>query len=768
MAQPATNNPPAAEHNSFGKVAIKLGYITEGQLEEAMKVQATAAKAGLRKRLGEILIKKGYLTPEQFQEVLKSQTVKSKRIGAYELISKLGEGGMGSVFKARQVFMDRVIALKILSPKMAKNKDFRERFVREARAVAKLNHPNIVAGIDVGSADGYCYFAMEFVDGESLGQYMQRKGGKLDETICLEFTRQAAMALHHAHQNNLLHRDVKPDNLLLDKERNIVKLADLGLARSAESAEDDAALTQAGQAVGTPFYISPEQARGLSDLTPATDIYSLGASIFHLLTGQVPFDGPTAAVIMTRHLTDPVPSMRKLNPKVSEAVEKIVFKCMEKKPEDRYADALELVAAIEKVQGGGVGASSTRKPKGSARGVDVVKEKDRDRNERAEKDKDKDRDRERDKEREREREKERERERERAKEKQKVLITRPRDDDDDAEEDDDEPVERDKRSTTNVGSTASVSATRSFRRRKTGGDVGGFLFVVLILIGGAGALYYFKPELFRGKPPATNSNPNPNPNPSPNPNPGGVQQPVSLRAAVPAKIVKAADGSFSYKIDFENDFSAFDVDPALAKAGEEIMPIIDGAKNNHVLRLAKIRPLGEPAAGSMVRLSLPPDLQVSGKAVLKFKICVFKTADPDPEIHVHWDHLREGAGARALAIWSLKTQARDAWTEMTLLLEKAPMSVRSRVTPDKPQYISIYGAKPDENAQVFIDELELSDAPSAAKPSAQTQEAPIAPPPSKKEQPIAPAPAKKEPPVAPPPSAPKKQDDPADALNRAL
>ena len=187
---------------SFGKLAIKAGFITQAQLEEAMKAQAAAAKAGLRKRLGEILIKKGYLTSEQMQQVLKGQTLSRKRIGDYELISKLGEGGMGSVFKARQVFADRTIALKILSPKMARNKEFRDRFVREARAVAKLNHPHIVSGIDVGSAEGYWYFAMEFVDGDSLGQYLQRKGGRLYEDEALEFTRQMALALQHAHENN--------------------------------------------------------------------------------------------------------------------------------------------------------------------------------------------------------------------------------------------------------------------------------------------------------------------------------------------------------------------------------------------------------------------------------------------------------------------------------------------------------------------------------------------------------------------------------------
>jgi serine/threonine-protein kinase len=334
---------------SFGKVAIKMGFINQDQLDEAVRVQNAAAKAGLRKRLGDILVKKGYISPEQLQKVLKGQTANRKRIGAYELISKLGEGGMGSVFRARQVFMDREIALKILSPKMAKNKDFLRRFVREARAVAKLNHPHIVAGIDVGSADGYCYFAMEFVDGETLGEYTHRCGGKLKEKVALDYIHQMALALQHAHENNLLHRDVKPDNILLDKEHKVAKLADLGLVRSAESKEDDAALTQAGQAVGTPFYISPEQARGLTDLSPATDLYSLGATLFHLITGEVPFDGATAAVIMTRHLTDPVPSPRKVNPQVSKSTDRIVQRLMQKKPDDRYKSMHDLAEDIQRV-----------------------------------------------------------------------------------------------------------------------------------------------------------------------------------------------------------------------------------------------------------------------------------------------------------------------------------------------------------------------------------------------------------------------------------
>ncbi len=341
-------DPGGQPTENFGSIAIKLGFITKSQLEDAVRIQSEAAKAGLRKRLGEVLIESGFLSQEQMARILKNQVAR-KRIGDFELISKLGSGGMGSVFRARQVTMDRVVALKILSPKLAKDASARERFVREARSVAKLNHPHIVAGIDVGCVDGFWYFAMEYVDGESLGQCMKRVGA-LPEQEALEFTYQVARALQHAHQNGLLHRDVKPDNVLLDRDHKIAKLADLGLARQSDAC--DGAITMPGEAVGTPFYISPEQAEGRHDLTPATDLYSLGASLFHMLTGRVPFDGSSAAVIMTMHLTEPAPSVRALKPEISAGAEALVMRLMQKRPEDRYPDAISLIHDIERVQAG--------------------------------------------------------------------------------------------------------------------------------------------------------------------------------------------------------------------------------------------------------------------------------------------------------------------------------------------------------------------------------------------------------------------------------
>jgi serine/threonine-protein kinase len=258
--------------------------------------------------------------------------------------------------------MYRMVAVKILSPSNSSNADFRDRFEREARAVARLNHPNIVMGIDAGHADGVYYFAMEFVDGETLGQYLRRRGGKLSEKEALTYIRQIALALKHAHENNLLHRDVKPDNILIDRQRGEAKLADLGLARDRE-ANSSGGATAPGAAVGTPFYMSPEQARGKA-LSPATDFYALGGTLFHLLTGRIPFTGATAAVIMARHITDAVPNPRSLEPTISTATSNLIVKCLQKDPKQRYQTADDLLRDLDRaLKGESASPSPTPLPK---------------------------------------------------------------------------------------------------------------------------------------------------------------------------------------------------------------------------------------------------------------------------------------------------------------------------------------------------------------------------------------------------------------------
>jgi serine/threonine-protein kinase len=709
MAEQPTKTPlpQAPGTDSFGNVAIRLGFITETQLAEAMKAQAAAAKAGLRKRLGEILIKKGYLTPEQFEKVLKSQTSNRKRIGDYELISKLGEGGMGAVFKARQVFMDRVIALKILSPKMAKNKNFRDRFVREARAVAKLNHPHIVAGIDVGSKDGYCYFAMEYVDGETLGQLMQRKGGKLEEPVALEYVRQIALALHHAHQNNLLHRDVKPDNALLDRDRNIVKLADLGLARSSESEEDDAALTQAGQAIGTPFYISPEQARGLTDLTPATDLYSLGASLFHLLTGQVPFDGTTAAVIMTRHLTDTAPGVCKLNPAISAATEKIVMKCMQKKPSDRYPSAMALVEDIERVQ---VSQSDRRERNKSARQPPPV-------------------------------------------------VSAPA-----REKSSDTPKDA-PGDTPNVGNLSSVSQTRAFRRRRRPADMIDIGMVLFVLIG----LIVLALIMARGGKDSTREKRKPEPGKTSAPALSQTADPPAPMFAPPSRpqlaIERNADGTLHYKTSFETDVPAFLPDLAMIRPGQNVERIPDAKGSNYVLKLARCREDG----ASMVRMFLPRDTLFSSAAVLKFKASYTQFDGNSPELTVVYSTPVDSM--RIDRKWNyVKPELASTWVEMQVPIGKEPPARQHAKTQlEKLPFIAIYAGLPGQEFDAFIDDFEIIDNPaSAAAPAKEPASPPADPAPAKPPQPAPDAP--KPEPAAPPAPQPKAipKEDGADALNRAL
>lgn len=266
-----------------------------------------------------------------------------KRVGGYEILSKLGQGGMGAVFKARQVSVNRVVALKILPPRLAKNREYVERFFREARSAARLNHRNIVQAIDAGEAGGYHYFAMEYVDGQPVSDLL--KGGQpLPERQALEIARDVARALAHAHEAGIIHRDIKPANILLASD-GTVKLADLGLARQATGAESG--VTQPGFAVGTPDYISPEQVRGETDLDGRCDIYALGATLFHMLVGRPPYAGGTGNEVMAKHLSEPVPDAFKENPNVSRAASMVAWKAMAKERERRYQTALAMVQDIE-------------------------------------------------------------------------------------------------------------------------------------------------------------------------------------------------------------------------------------------------------------------------------------------------------------------------------------------------------------------------------------------------------------------------------------
>jgi len=274
--------------------------------------------------------------------------IAGKMVGGYELVQKLGRGAMGAVFRARQVAADRTVALKVLPPRLAQDKSFVDRFLREARAAAKLNHPNIVEAIDVGYAEPYYYFAMEYVDGISLKTVLGARNS-LPQERALEIAHDIARALGHAHEAGIVHRDVKPDNIML-AAGGMPKLADLGLARAAVG--DNRQLAESGKAIGTPDYISPEQARGDEDIDGRTDIYSLGATLYHMLVGQPPYAGNSSVEVMSKHLTEPPPDPRELNTGISPRVSEVIRRAMAKHREQRYQTMAAMRRDIERILSG--------------------------------------------------------------------------------------------------------------------------------------------------------------------------------------------------------------------------------------------------------------------------------------------------------------------------------------------------------------------------------------------------------------------------------
>lgn len=253
--------------------------------------------------------------------------------GTYEIMDELGRGGMGKVYRARHVTLDRIVALKMLSEQFSKDHGFVQRFLREARTAARLNHPNIVQIYDFGQVGAVYYLAMEFVEGHSVGAWL-RSQGRFSERDAVNIIRYVCIALGVAHAQGMVHRDVKPDNMMLSVKGE-VKLVDLGLAKSIT---EDAALTQTGSSMGTPHYISPEQIKGLKDIDRRADIYSLGASLYHLVTGHTPYTGESGPVIMTRHLMEVLADPRKYEPSLGEGLVRVIRKMMAKEREQRYQD----------------------------------------------------------------------------------------------------------------------------------------------------------------------------------------------------------------------------------------------------------------------------------------------------------------------------------------------------------------------------------------------------------------------------------------------
>jgi len=327
----------------FGERAIQKGIISEEQLNEALKVQKRLEEEfGERWNIGEVLYRKGYITRDQIRKILVDQgQVAKTRIKGYEVLSKLGQGGTAAVFKAMQISMKRPVALKILLPSLISNERYIKRFLLESEAAGRLNHKNIVKAIDAGQQGDYYYLAMEFVEGETLTSMIRRLSA-LDEWTALKITLEICAALNHAHSNGIIHRDIKPQNIFVTKD-GTAKLGDLGLARATFS--DSPEVTRHGWTVGTANYMSPEQARG-DEADGRSDIYSLGATLFHMLVGRPPYTGATPTEIMAKVVKEPIEWPKDKKRDLSKAVVQLVEKMMEFRPEDRYSEFVSLVKDV--------------------------------------------------------------------------------------------------------------------------------------------------------------------------------------------------------------------------------------------------------------------------------------------------------------------------------------------------------------------------------------------------------------------------------------
>ena len=361
MATSTESNPPARDTKNLSsltefnleKTILRRGLATSNEIQLCKShIAKQAAKGEDSKGLLEIMVDARILTKAQSTRLLKEvvDSTKKLEIPGYQIIDKIGKGSMGVVYKAKQTSVDRIVAVKILLDSLAQNKEYIKRFDREAKNAAKLSHNNIVNAIDAGEADGRYFFVMEFVEGLTIKDEID-KNRIFDEKTALKITLAVAEALKHASERGLIHRDIKPENVILTKDGN-VKLADLGLARL--TADEKWAMSEAGMAIGTPYYISPEQVRGQIDVDIRADIYSLGATLYHMVTGKVPYDGETPEEVMKKHANKNVILVPPdhLNTNLSSGLGMVVETMMAKNRDNRYRNPDDLIMDLKCLQQG--------------------------------------------------------------------------------------------------------------------------------------------------------------------------------------------------------------------------------------------------------------------------------------------------------------------------------------------------------------------------------------------------------------------------------
>ena len=337
-----------------GKVVVDMGLASRTEVDFCREQMKQSSDPNQRS-LADLLVEHSFITVNQAKRIRANLDDRRKsQIPGYRLLEKVGKGAMATVYKAKQESLDRIVAIKVLPKKMNDNAEFVDRFYKEGRAAARLSHNNIVQAYDVGYApEGYHFFVMEFVEGPTLYDMMQPppigQGRHFSEAEALDITIQITEALVHAHERGLIHRDIKPKNILLTKN-GIAKLTDLGLARAVD--DKHAAESEAGKAYGTPYYISPEQIRGDVDIDFRADIYSLGATLYHLVTGRPPFEADTPSAVMHKHLKEPLTPPDHINAALSAGIAEICEVAMAKRRDDRYAHTRDMLEDLKQVMAG--------------------------------------------------------------------------------------------------------------------------------------------------------------------------------------------------------------------------------------------------------------------------------------------------------------------------------------------------------------------------------------------------------------------------------
>jgi serine/threonine-protein kinase len=329
------------------KIAVEKGWATPEQVKAALRYQAQK-----KVTISQAFVALGILTEVQVKRAVEGRRARvpgaipsatASMIKGYRIERRLGSGGMGDVFLGHQISLDRPVAIKILPEHLAKDEEFIERFVSEARAAGKVSHEHIVAAVDVGESNGRYFFVMELVDGPTVQQLIAREGA-MEEKRALEIARQVAKGLRHAHQHGLIHRDIKPANIMITSE-DVVKICDFGLAREIDA---DGTLTQPGIVQSSPAYTSPEQCRG-RQLDHRTDMYSLGVTLFEMLTGERPFHAEAAGALFIKHATEAPPAPESLNPWLSPEAAQLVLRLLRKDPAQRFDTYDQLIEAIDAV-----------------------------------------------------------------------------------------------------------------------------------------------------------------------------------------------------------------------------------------------------------------------------------------------------------------------------------------------------------------------------------------------------------------------------------